>query len=325
MFICLGNGISINYYKLWHQGIHIHNNQWLKNQKINFFIMKYKKIFILSSCFSVLLFLLSIWSFFSSEIPDQSLGEGTNTKVLDYAGPLFGEIYDPLIGSIKSLQELKSMIHQAIEDNDLSGIEIPIYIDDLLRKKFLHGSSSIPLRGNWFLKFIDKTFPTKEITFSLSPNDIAKSNRAICSQQAVLFQELVQEFGFEYESVGFNIPLLEPVRGDADNEFNHYASAVKVENDWYYFDSNLEPEYDRYSSDIYNEILAGESARLSKLYPKYKWVEIKEGMIYNSNRNVFPAKNGLLIQQISKLISYYGWLVFLVISYFFYWLSKKNL
>mgnify|MGYP001282028029 CR=1 FL=1 len=88
---------------------------------------------------------------------------------------------------------------------------------------------------------------------------------------------------------------------DADNEFNHYASAVKVENDWYYFDSNLEPEYDRYSSDIYNEILAGESARLSKLYPKYKWVEIKEGMIYNSNRNVFPAKNGLLIQQIAPL------------------------
>jgi hypothetical protein len=285
--------------------------------------MKYKKLFILSAFFSVLLFLLSIWSFFYSETNDQSLGDNKNIKVVNYAGPLFGEIYDPLVGSIKSLQELKSIIYQVIEENKLSGIEIPIYIDDLLRKKFLHGSSSISLSGNWLLQFIDKTFPAKEITFSLSPNDIAKSNRAICSQQAVLFQELVKEFGFEYESVGFDIPLLEPVRGDADNEFNHYASAVKVENDWYYFDSNLEPEYDRRSSDIYTEILAGESARLSKLYPKYKWAEIKEGMVYNSNRNVFPAKNGLLIQQISKIISYYGWLVFLVISYLFYRLSKK--
>ena len=285
--------------------------------------MKYKKLFILSAFFSVLLFLLSIWSFFYSETNDQSLGDNKNIKVVNYAGPLFGEIYDPLVGSIKSLQELKSIIYQVIEENKLSGIEIPIYIDDLLRKKFLHGSSSISLSGNWLLQFIDKTFPAKEITFSLSPNDIAKSNRAICSQQAVLFQELVKEFGFEYESVGFDIPLLEPVRGDADNEFNHYASAVKVENDWYYFDSNLEPEYDRCSSDIYTEILAGESARLSKLYPKYKWAEIKEGMVYNSNRNVFPAKNGLLIQQISKIISYYGWLVFLVISYLFYRLSKK--
>lgn len=286
--------------------------------------MNYKTLFILSTFFSVSLFLLSIWSLFYNEISDQSFDEKTKIKVLNYAGPLSGEIYDPLIGSIKSLQELKNIIYQAIEDKGLSGIEIPIYIDDLLRKKFLHGSSSIPLSGNWFLQFIDKTFPEKEITFSLSPNDIAKSNRAICSQQAVLFQELVKEFGFEYESVGFNIPLLEPILGDSDNEFNHYASAVKVANDWYYFDSNLEPEYDRYRSNIYSEILAGEQNRLSELYPKYKWAEIKKGMIYKSNRNVFPAKNGLLIQQISKIISYYGWLFFLVISYLFYRLSKKN-
>ena len=110
--------------------------------------MKYKKLFILSAFFSVLLFLLSIWSFFYSETNDQSLGDNKNIKVVNYAGPLFGEIYDPLVGSIKSLQELKSIIYQVIEENKLSGIEIPIYIDDLLRKKFLHGSSSISLSGN---------------------------------------------------------------------------------------------------------------------------------------------------------------------------------
>ena len=71
--------------------------------------MNYKTLFILSTFFSVSLFLLSIWSLFYNEIPDQSFDEKTKIKVLNYAGPLSGEIYDPIIGSIKSLQELKNI------------------------------------------------------------------------------------------------------------------------------------------------------------------------------------------------------------------------
>jgi len=291
--------------------------------------MNYKILSNLAICLSALFFLLPILSFsfnknyFFSESHSSSINE-RNFESLNYPGPLSNEIYDPLIGSIASLEKLKGIINQAIDNQDLKGIEIPIFIDDLLRKKFLHGSSSINLNGNWMLQLIDLSFPSKEITFSISPEDVAKSNRAICSQQAILFQELVKEFGFEYESVGFNIPLLEPIEGDIDNEFNHFASAVKVKNDWYYFDSNLEPEYDRYNPKVYFEILSGQLPRLRELYPKYKWAEIEEGMIYSSSRNKFPAKNGLLIQQASKLISYFGWLLFLVIAFIFYRFSKKN-
>tara|TARA_B100001113_G_scaffold236887_1_gene194776 strand:+ start:741 stop:1598 length:858 start_codon:yes stop_codon:yes gene_type:complete len=285
--------------------------------------MKYKQLFIFSSCLSVLLLSLTIWSSFYNMTDNQFYLRDDQISISSYAQPLNAEIFDPNLGAVDSLIQLKSMIHQAIDDHDLSGIDVPIYIDDLVRKKFLHGLATISTNGNWAIKFIDKLFPNKEIISALHPNDIVKSNRAICSQQAILFQELVKEFGFEYESVGISIPLHEPLPDDINLTFNHYASAVKVENDWYYFDSNLEPAYDRSNSEIYTKILAGELSEFNKLYPGYKFKEIKYGMIYTSNRNTFPAKKGVLIQQISKLVSFYGWLVLILLSFVFYRLSKK--
>jgi len=233
------------------------------------------------------------------------------------------EIYDPEIGSINSLQALKKNIQIIVEQENLSGIEIPIYIDDLLRKKFMHGSSSINTKGNWLLQVAD-TILIDELAFSFSAEDVAMHNRAICSQQAILFQELIADFGFEYESVGFNVPLLEFKEVSGDKEFNHFASAVKVDNNWYYFDSNLEPIYDRKNHLVYSELLIGQSERLTELYPSYKWAEITEGMIYSSSRNTFPAPTGLLIQQISKVLSFFSWIFFCMLSILFLRLSKVN-
>jgi hypothetical protein len=166
-------------------------------------------------------------------------------------------------------------------------------------------------------------FPYRELTFSFSPEDVAMHNRGICSQQAILFQELVSDFGFEYESVGFNVPLLEFKEVGGDKEFNHFASAVKVDSNWYYFDSNLEPMYDRNNHLVYSELLIGQSKRLSELYPSYKWADITESMIYRSSRNMFPAPNGFLFQQISKVFSFFSWIFFCLLSILLLRLSKS--
>jgi hypothetical protein len=237
---------------------------------------------------------------------------------------MHNEIYDPEIGSINTLQELKKIIRIDIEQENLTGIEIPIYIDDLLRKKFIHGSSSINTKGNWLLQSADYLFPSRELTFSFSPEDVAMHNRGICSQQAILFQELVSDFGFEYESVGFNVPLLEFKEVGGDKEFNHFASAVKVDSNWYYFDSNLEPMYDRNNHLVYSELLIGQSERLTELYPSYKWADTTESMVYRSSRNMFPASNGLLFQQISKVFSFFSWIFFCLLSILLFRLSKSN-
>jgi hypothetical protein len=278
--------------------------------------MSYRLLSLFSGFISLILFLFFAYSFLLT-------GNSSQSELSSMHENMANEIYDPEIGSINSLQALKKNIQIIVEQENLSGIEIPIYIDDLLRKKFMHGSSSINTKGNWLLQVAD-TILIDELAFSFSAEDVAMHNRAICSQQAILFQELIADFGFEYESVGFNVPLLELKEVSGDKEFNHFASAVKVDNNWYYFDSNLEPIYDRKNHLVYSELLIGQSERLTELYPSYKWAEITEGMIYRSSRNTFPAPTGLLIQQISKVLSFFSWIFFCMLSILFSRLSKVN-
>jgi hypothetical protein len=279
--------------------------------------MNYRILSLSSGFFAVIFFSLFLGSFITTNYDlENSLNRHKNSN---------NEIYDPVIGSINSLDELDINVRNAVRRENLSGIQIPIFIDDLLRKKFMHGSSSIDTKGNWVLQSADFLFPKMELTHSYSPTDIALHNRGICSQQAILFQELVSNYGFEYESVGFNIPLLEFDAMDGDQEFNHYASAVQVDDKWYYFDSNLEPAYDRNNAKVYSEILIGKVDRLTALYPAYKWAEITEGMVYSSSRNIFPAKNGLLFQKISKGLSFFSWIIFCIFSIIFWRLSRVNL
>lgn len=278
--------------------------------------MSYRLLSLFSGFISLILFLFFAYSFLLT-------GNSSQSELSSMHENMANEIYDPEIGSINSLQALKKNIQIIVEQENLSGIEIPIYIDDLLRKKFMHGSSSINTKGNWLLQVAD-TILIDELAFSFSAEDVAMHNRAICSQQAILFQELIADFGFEYESVGFNVPLLEFKEVSGDKEFNHFASAVKVDNNWYYFDSNLEPIYDRKNHLVYSELLIGQSERLTELYPSYKWAEITEGMIYRSSRNTFPAPTGLLIQQISKVLSFFSWIFFCMLSILFSRLSKVS-
>ena len=279
--------------------------------------MPYQSLSLFSGLISLICFLFFAFSSFSTN-------NFTQRESLSAQENMHNEIYDPEIGSINTLQELKNIIRIDIEQENLTGIEIPIYIDDLLRKKFIHGSSSINTKGNWLLQLADYLFPSRELTFSFSPEDVAMHNRGICSQQAILFQELVGDFGFEYESVGFNVPLLEFKEVGGDKEFNHFASAVKVDGNWYYFDSNLEPMYDRNNHLVYSELLLGQSERLTELYPSYKWADITESMIYRFSRNIFPAPNGFLFQQISKVFSFFSWIIFCLLSILFLRLSKSN-
>ena len=278
--------------------------------------MSYRLLSLFSGFISLILFLFFAYSFLLTGTSSQNEASSMHENMAN-------EIYDPEIGSINTLQALKKNIQTIVEQENLSGIEIPIYIDDLLRKKFMHGSSSINTKGNWLLQAAD-TILIDELAFSFSAEDVAMHNRAICSQQAILFQALIAEFGFEYESVGFNVPLLEFTEVGGDKEFNHFASAVKVDNNWYYFDSNLEPIYDRKNHLVYSELLIGKSERLTELYPSYKWAEITEGMIYSSSRNTFPAPTGLLIQQVSKVLSFFSWIFFCFLAILFLRLSKIN-
>ena len=225
------------------------------------------------------------------------------------------EKYDPEIASIISMQELKEILNQSINEKGLLGIEVPIFIDDVVRDKFFHSVAFIENKGNWVLSLIDFFFPKYLFTTAMDPQEIIKKNHGICNQQAILFQELVDHFGFEFASVGINFNDI--------NTFSHFASAVKVNENWYYFDSNMEPEYDRKDHEILQRILSADKEIYKEFYPKYNFEMINQNMIEFRDLNTFPASTGVLVQKISQFLSNYLWLFFLLLALFFK-NKKKN-
>lgn len=223
--------------------------------------------------------------------------------------PLPYEKYDSSLLHINSLEKLSKFISLEIKEKNLAGIDVPIFIDNFLRDRFFHNTNYIEHTNNWLLIFFDKLFPKMEFLGVMDPNEIIKSSYGSCNQQAILFQEIIKNYGFEFASVGLSAEL-------KNNEaFGHFASVVKQKDQWFLFDTNLEPIYDRRNSEITRKLLGGDDKTLKYLYPNFDFKENSRFQISLMDKNSFPAKNGLLFQKITLFISNYLWIVMLFACY----------
>ena len=94
-----------------------------------------------------------------------------------------------------------------IKKNQFEGIDIPIYIDDIVRRKYLHGTAYISANTNWILKGADYFFPEFFFLTAVDPEDLVKKNHGICNQQSIIFQELIKDYQFEYASIDLFIKI----------------------------------------------------------------------------------------------------------------------
>ena len=212
------------------------------------------------------------------------------------------EQYSVDTAKLDTVSELTARIELDVREQGLDGIEVPILIDEYVRNKFYQEYSTIPWYDNWVLAVTDLVIPQYLLPGNMKPDDIVRYDYGICNQQAILFQELVKEFGYDYGSVRFQSP-----------DFGHFASAVRVNGDWYFFDPNLEPEYDRTNPDIFRQIDLGNKQVLTRIYGDH-FENITEDMIILSGINTFPASRGVLAQELTFILSWYGWMLILLPS-----------
>jgi len=233
------------------------------------------------------------------------------------------EEFDVSLAKIKSLDEFKSVIRSEVNRKNLYSFEIAALIDDRVRKKFHHGVAIIKPCENWFSYFSSKLITASGLNGgvlkpALLPEDIVRSAGAVCSQQAIVFQELVRDFQMEYGSVRFNVP-----------GHKHLASGTKIEGKWYYFDPHLEAVYNSMKPPLLKHIIEGNKEVLNKLYGPESgsvfsmtlhysvmpWVEgAKDNLIELTEVNQHPEPVLASYHFFSKLISGWGWLFFLLLS-----------
>jgi len=235
------------------------------------------------------------------------LSNSDSKDILPFPGSS-NEIYDEDFETINNLEGLKSLIKSEIDNRSYEGIDIPIFIDDIVRKKYFHQTAYLAANTNWVLRIFDLLFPSKEFLTAMDPKHLIKKNHGICNQQAIIFQELIKDYEFQFASIGFDIKI--PEQGN----FGHFVSAVKIQENWFYFDPNMEPNYDRSDPSIFSRVLEADKGLLKKLYPEYNFSLVTKDMIIFRDLNTFPAKRGVMFQKITQFFSNFSWIFLILIA-----------
>ena len=89
------------------------------------------------------------------------------------------EIYDEDIAKIDNFNDLKRLIDYEIKENNLEGIDIPIYIDDIVRKKYFQQTAYTSTDTNWILKGVDYFFPELFLATAMDPKELIQKNHSL--------------------------------------------------------------------------------------------------------------------------------------------------
>jgi hypothetical protein len=213
------------------------------------------------------------------------------------------EQYDPSYIRFNSVESIVSYA-----DSVANTQKIPIQnnryyvriINRLLKKRFFHAVAEYTFEDNWLAYFAGK-YIWYDLCATVVPNDILKSPHAFCSQQAIIFMEVLKIKGY----------MVRPV-----HLLGHYCLEVFYQDSWHYYDSNLEANFDSLTIVPSTEDLIKNSEIRYQVYENritreqvdnvFDLTEARTGEI-----DKFPASRAYVFQVATKFLSKFAWLLFL--------------
>lgn len=170
-------------------------------------------------------------------------------------------------------------------------------IDQFIKDRFVFGFSYISPKENWLIYLFGIIFGSS-YTVPVDPNDILKHPQAMCSQQSIVFMELLRRYNIQYGAVLFNWPDSDP------GKRGHFAVAARVDGVWRYFDADLETK----GSPPVSTVIDGSA--LASLYrdkpamaAKMRYAARHHG-ISLEHINEYPAPRGRALQVLTNWVSY---------------------
>lgn len=213
------------------------------------------------------------------------------------------ETWRPDLANIRSVDDAMRMLPAYIAHQQGSReARIAAGIDQFVRDRFIHGDSLLGYRHNWLAAMAGSLWINLRVP--VLPDDILHHRRAICSQQAIVFMELLKRHGIRYASVLMSWPSPDPAfRG-------HFAVAAFVDGRWLYFDPDQE------AAKVVPVARVLDGSALASLYGDKP--ELLDRMRYAAAHrqiriahvDAYPAPRGGLFQQVAEWLSLYGWLLF---------------
>ncbi|MBI3519555.1 MAG: transglutaminase domain-containing protein [Bacteroidetes bacterium] len=170
-------------------------------------------------------------------------------------------------------------------------------ISNFTKERFYHGLSNYNLSDNWIAYFLGKLL-WSHFSAIVIPDDILKYPQGLCSQQTIIFMELLKRKGIKVRSVGLGYK-----EGPG-----HFLCEVYYGGAWRLYDVTKEPEWKK----LTNKHLSMDYYLSNKdsLYLAYKsrmpltvFNKLTERVNYGEV-NKFPAEKMLLFHKITKALTY---------------------
>ena len=185
-----------------------------------------KKIVLLMLVGSLVLLTVNLWSFVTGRTyqvpPSEKLGER----------------YEPALIRLNSIGKMEDFIDsiyhlQAPEGKPFDTISYLQACRITVQKRFYHGVSEYRWSNNW-PAWLSGNLCWSHMKAIVDPDDILKYSHAMCSQQQIVFLELLSRKKIPFRSVGLGY----------DEGPGHFISEVYYNRGWHMFDVNLEPRWE---------------------------------------------------------------------------------
>jgi hypothetical protein len=254
----------------------------------------------------MLLFFVSILPFFG-----RLSGEQQQVSVKN-------ELFTPGLVRLNSVDKMLGYCDSIYLSKHIAGFDTAEYVHTLsraVREKFYHGLSQYTISENWIAYLSGKVL-WSHLSAIVIPDDILKHSEGLCSQQTIVFMELLKRKHINVRSVGLGYK-----EGPG-----HFLCEVHYLGSWRLHDVTVEPQWKNLSG--HHESMAYYLNHKDSLYTVYKsrmqkdiFDKITEKATYGKV-NEFPAKNMQIFQRTTAVLTYLFPLFCLLISLRLY--SKKR-
>ena len=240
-----------------------------------------------------------------------------STSRLAYGGE---EHFNESLTAINSVKEFSSYIDSVAsrqliinENNELiDSAKYVVLTDSLMKERFYHGYSHYSLADDYTAYLVGK-YIWSDLSALVIPNDILNHPYAACSQQAIVFQELLKLKNYKVRKVVFSSSIS-----------GHFCTEVKYNESNHFFDTNLEANWDSITNIPSTKELVSDEALVAQVYahlPKTTLKVFLENPPIYGEWNAYPAKNMSWIHFMTSIISNIG---FLIVGFFALTISRYH-
>lgn len=236
-----------------------------------------------------------------------------NTDIFSAAKYNNREKFNPQLSYINTVEKLEKYIDSiATEKKYLSkSFEYVKSITEAIKYRFYHGFSHFSLSENWIASLTGKIIK-EDHACKVQPEAIMEDSYAACSQQEIVMMAILRKNNIPYRAVLFP---------------HHYAIEAFVENNWFYFDPNMEPEITR--EQRMETSWKHHSDTLKQYYDTFLFKDLNYifgvGLTArNGPVNQIPAPNARLFQATTRILSKIVWCVPLLLLFFYSKIRRRS-